>query len=142
MLSCGKQGGSSNTSAEKERRAVDEWMDTSITGETELLNVTMNESVVMTDSSIVFERPYSIEDRGQKISCSFTVTSGTTWKIVKTANGILLVFPDGHNQNLKPASSSRDNSTWVWSGQENGVKMIRKYTFLPNRLVMSQDCEG
>lgn len=137
LVSCGKNGSSSGTSSPQQETTRRGHIDTATQGETELLNVTTSEAIVLENDRLTFNRPVSLQDSGMRIKCSFSVNAGDIWHFQRRGNVMDMEMPNGSRYLLKASGSS-----WIWNGTENGMKVRRRFTILRDRIIINQDCEG
>lgn len=149
LVSCGKNGGPSalTEDAKQEEQEttsprLDGYLDSNSVPETELLNVSLNETVTVAGDTIVFNRPVFIQDKGMRITCSLVISAGEIWHLEKTPEGMEIVFPSGARESLMP-SGNTNGTTGIWNAivSKDNVRIRRRYSFLPNRLIINQDCE-
>lgn len=146
LISCGKQGGSSSPSSpeQQEGRREHGYIETERSVETELLNVTLSEAVSVSGDRINFPRATYVLDSGQRRSCKINISAGEIWHVRRSGNSLLLELPSGRRLTLHSVTNSSQDvfGSWNWKGNENGMKIQRRYTILPDRIVINQDCEG
>lgn len=151
LISCGKDSGNggpsskSDSSIERETELTrNGYVDTNSRGETDLLNVTVSEAINLEGDRIIFGRGVQAMDRGSRLSCSLSVQAGEIWTFALVAEELKLTLSNGKILNLKklngPANSVLGN--WIWQGNEDGMKLFRRFSFLNNRIIINQDCEG
>lgn len=146
LSSCGKNsGGDSKGQGIHEETGFTSpngYVNVSNSSEIEFLNVTMRESIERSGDRIIFSRDASDSDQGNKITCQLSIKAGEIWHAQKMGSYMELENSQGKKIKLLPLSNRGTAEVWVWRGKENGLKLTRRYTFLPNQLIINQDCEG
>lgn len=150
LVSCGKQN--SSPSSSKDTRQEEQeggrnsgrngYVDANKVGETELLNVTGKVSTSISGDRISINSSLNIQEMGSRLSCSLTIKSGEIWHFRLTNSGMELELPDGTRQLLKAVGKGGEViGSWVWTGNNGGIRIQRRYSFLSNSLIINQDCE-
>lgn len=150
LAACGKDSGSgavSTVNVDSEQNGSEfirnGYVDATARGETDLLNVTLNEQISISGDRISFMRPAQATDRGNKFSCSFTIPSNEQWTFAVAGHELRLTTSSGKIMNLKRIGSGSDLvGRWLWKGSEDGMRIMRRITFLSDRIIINQDCEG
>ena len=147
IVSCGKDNSSSHGSDNSREEQEDipgrnGYLDANNVGETELLNVTGKVSMTLSGDRIVINSPLALKDTGSRTSCSISIKAGEIWHFRMGNNGMELELPDGTRQLLKAiGNGSEVIGSWIWTGNNGGTKLRRRYSFLSNTLIINQDCE-
>lgn len=143
FVSCGNnQGNGSGPSIEEQNREL--YLDVKNQSPSELLNATLSVSADVRGGAISFSTNRIVQDSSGSLLCRLAVERGETWRYSLHGNNLLLQLPNGKNLTLKKVHSIKEGliGSWAWKGQENGMKIHRRYTFLPDMVVVNQDCEG
>jgi hypothetical protein len=153
LISCGKNENNSKKTNSKgiQEQEKDEghagrnsYVDISSQSEVDLLNATINQLVEINGDRITFLNSAFEEDKGNRISCHISINQDDIWHYTVSGDKLELSFPSGQKVELsRIGKSSHDlNGSWLWRGNQGNVKIIRRYTFLPKRILINQDCEG
>lgn len=151
LISCGKDSGNGAPSSKSESSRGREteltrngYVDTNSRGETDLLNVTVSDSINLQGDRIIFGSGIQAIDRGTRLSCSLSIQAGEIWTFAFVAEKLKLTLSNGKILNLRklngPVNSVLGN--WIWQGNEDGMKILRRFSILNNRIIINQDCEG
>lgn len=144
LMACGKNDGSGGSSKNTpQERSQGFYLDAKSVSPTELMNVTLSEAAEVRGDTITFSRNRVVEENGGRHVCRLSVDNGESWRFSVNGNTLHLQLPNGKNLSLRNLySAGGHHGAWEWKGQEDGMRIQRRFTFLPGMVVVNQDCEG
>jgi hypothetical protein len=142
LVACGKSS-SKRSSADFQQQS--DYVEVSAdSGPSDLLNVTLSSAAHLTTDQIFFAATRSQSDKGLTHTCTLTINQVQPWSYALTAEGLSITLPDGSTYLMRPAVSSNQgiNGSWIWKGRENNMRVIRRFSFIPNQVILNLDCES
>ena len=110
----------------------------------DLLNVTLDETVDVAPDRITFPRARAVSNQGVSMSCNFSFEANEMWSYHFNGNRLIIDRPSGHTLTFvrESGSGSTLNGSWSSKSVENDAQVIRMLSVIGNRLILSQDCES
>lgn len=146
MSACGKNAGTSSGSDGRQDQEHHGYIDVSSDTNAipDLLNVTLEAPVQLSGDRIIFLKSLSRSDQGTRHACALSIREQEIWTYSVGGNKMRLEMGNGQMITLNRFSSTGPGAqgVWIWQGQENGMKIIRRFALLDGRMILNQDCEG
>lgn len=142
LVSCGK---SSSGGSSPQNQQQGDYIEVSETvGPSDLLNVILSTPATITSDQILFGSTKTVTDRGERKTCVLSVDQSRPWSYSLDSGGLTILAADGTSFRMRAAVGSNQgiNGSWIWKGRENDMRIIRRFSFLPHRVIFNQDCES